>query len=64
MRGIISEKIEKFHWWNYSRRDIWIKIITKIQTKAEIRILDIGCSTGELIRVKKDLNNVKNAGFS
>ena len=33
-------KIERSHWWNYSRRDIIIKIITKIQTKA-VKILDI-----------------------
>ena len=56
-------EIEKSHWWNCSRRDIIIKIITKIQTKAEVKILDIGCSTGELIKDLKKLNNVKTYGI-
>ena len=46
-------KLEKNYWWFKSRRDILLELI--INSGKNSKILDIGCSRGELI---KELNNV------
>ena len=40
--------LEDKHWWNVSRREIIIKLLSPL-SKKETKVLDIGCSSGALI---------------
>lgn len=43
-------QIENKHWWHVSRRDIIIKLIKCQDLDNNYRVLDIGCSTGILVK--------------
>jgi len=45
----IYHEVEDKHWWNYSRRDFIIRLISSLELNEKSKILDIGCSTGKLI---------------
>tara|TARA_B100000519_G_scaffold135943_1_gene117600 strand:+ start:6983 stop:7732 length:750 start_codon:yes stop_codon:yes gene_type:complete len=43
-------QIENEHWWHISRRDMIIKLIQWQVLDKNYRVLDIGCSTGKLVK--------------
>jgi ubiquinone/menaquinone biosynthesis C-methylase UbiE len=45
----IYYQIENYHWWNVSRRDMILKLLNPLISDG-MKILDIGCSNGSLIR--------------
>jgi ubiquinone/menaquinone biosynthesis C-methylase UbiE len=40
-------KLEKYHWWFISRRDLILRIIKQFEKKT--KILEVGCSSGRLM---------------
>lgn len=43
-------RLEAGHWWFIARRDMILRLIRKIYCKTNIKILDVGCAGGHLIR--------------
>lgn len=54
----VYHQIENEHWWHISRRDMIINLIDWQELDINYKILDIGCSSGRLI---KDITNITNA---
>lgn len=45
--------LENNHWWFRSRKDIILKLLQGFSFKKNVRILDVGCSGGNLIKFLK-----------
>ena len=54
--------LEDKHWWNVSRREIIMKLLNPY-FKKEAKILDIGCTSGALIKQIISDNIVKVYGI-